>query len=208
MKFLKTLSLVLCLLFLGALATGFVLFTLNVVRLSTPSTEKADAIVVLTGVQSRLQEGAQLLQKGLGKRLLISGVNPQIGQSEIRELSGLDAKSFSCCVDLGYTAQNTSGNASETQTWVGANQYHTLIIVTSNYHMPRSLAELKLLMPDIRLIPHPVRSGQTNLFNLWFNPFKLRNLLTEYIKFLPSALRLGYRSFTSPKKEYLSPILE
>lgn len=201
-------SLVLCLLFLGALATGFVLFTLNVVRLSTPSTEKADAIVVLTGVQSRLQEGAQLLQKGLGKRLLISGVNPQIGQSEIRELSGLDAKSFSCCVDLGYTAQNTSGNASETQTWVGANQYHSLIIVTSNYHMPRSLAELKLLMPDIRLIPHPVRSGQTNLFNLWFNPFKLRNLLTEYIKFLPSALRLGYRSFTSPKKEYLSPILE
>lgn len=208
MKIFKTLGFVLFLLFVGALATGFVLFTLNVVRLSKPASEKADAIVVLTGVQSRLQEGAQLLQRGLGKRLLISGVNTQIGQSEIRELSGLDAKTFSCCVDLGYTAQNTTGNASETQTWVEANKFHTLIIVTSNYHMPRSLAELKLVMPDIRLIPHPVRSGPTNILSLWFNPFKLRNLLTEYIKFLPSAVRLGYRSLTSPNDLNLSPITE
>lgn len=197
MMIIKKIGIALCFLFVGGFILGFVFFTFNVISLSTTTTEKADAIVVLTGVQARLQEGAQLLQKGLGKRLLISGVNTQAGQSEIRSLAGLDAKTFSCCVDLGYTALNTTGNASETQTWVEANKFRSLIIVTSNYHMPRSIAELKLVLPDVRLIPHPVRSGPTNLKGLWFSPIKLRNLLTEYIKFLPTALRLSLQSEAS-----------
>lgn len=194
MKIIKKISLVLFILFGSAFIIGFVFFTLNVISLSTSATEKADAIVVLTGVQARLQEGAQLLQRGLGKRLLISGVNAQAGQSDIRSLAGIDAKTFSCCVDLGYTALNTTGNASETQSWVEENKFRSLIIVTSNYHMPRSIAELKLALPDVRLIPHPVRSGPADLVGLWKNPIKLRNLLAEYVKFLPTALRLSLRS--------------
>lgn len=190
---LKKICLVLFVLFCAAFVLGFVFFTLNVINLSSSATEKADAIVVLTGVQSRLQEGAQLLQRGMGKRLLISGVNTQIGQSEVRSLAGLDAKTFNCCVDLGYTALNTAGNALETQTWVEANKFRSLIIVTSNYHMPRSIAELKLTLPTIRLIPHTVRTGRSDLLEWLFSPIKIRNLVTEYIKYIPSAFRLSYR---------------
>lgn len=204
MKIFKQISIAVILLLVSGFVLGFFSFTLNVINLSTSATEKADAIVVLTGVQARLQEGAQLLQRGLGKRLLISGVNTQTGQSEIRSLAGLDAKTFNCCVDLGYTALNTTGNASETQTWVRANNFHSLIIVTSNYHMPRSIAELRLVLPEVRLIPHPVRSSRTDLTEWWLSPVKLRNLTAEYVKFLPSAIRIGFRSVISKNDSNLS----
>ncbi|MFM7085108.1 MAG: YdcF family protein [Hyphomicrobium sp.] len=203
-KSLKKISTILFLLVVSGFILGFIFFSLNVINLSTSVVEKADAIVVLTGVQARLQEGAQLLQKGFGKRLLISGVNTQTRQADIRSLAGLDSKTFNCCVDLGYTALNTTGNASETQTWVKANNFHSLIIVTSNYHMPRSIAELRLALPDIRLIPHPVRSSHTDLSEWWLSPIKLRNLVAEYVKFLPSAMRLSFRYLRSNNNKLTS----
>jgi uncharacterized SAM-binding protein YcdF (DUF218 family) len=183
---------------LWAAALGFVLFAANVMRTPVHASEKADGIVVLTGGQSRIKEGARLLKDGYGARLLISGVNTRTGQGDLIRISGLDAKTFNCCVDLGYTALNTIGNASETQTWAKANGYRSLIVVTSNYHMPRTLVELSRTLPDILFIPHTVTPDTFDTEAWWLSPVTMRNLVAEYIKFLPSAARFALHRAVTP----------
>jgi uncharacterized SAM-binding protein YcdF (DUF218 family) len=183
---------------LWGLALGFIVFASNVMRTPVAVSEAADGIVVLTGGQSRIKEGARLLEQGLGQRLLISGVNTQTSQSDLMRLSGLEKQKFNCCVDLGYTALNTIGNASETRTWVDAHDYDTLIVVTSNYHMPRSLVELSRYLPDTRLVPHPVTPTVFETEAWWLSPVTLRNLVAEYIKFLPSAARFALHRAMTP----------
>src|SRR5207248_507539 len=82
----------------------------------------------------------ELLAAGRGKRLLISGVNPGTTTSDIAHQVSEYSRFLSCCVDLDYSALNTLGNAVETRRWVLDRGFHSLIIVTSAYHMPRALA--------------------------------------------------------------------
>jgi uncharacterized SAM-binding protein YcdF (DUF218 family) len=197
LRLLKTLAvLAAAVLWTGAL--GFVLFAANVMRPPVSANEKADGIVVLTGGQSRIKEGARLLKDGYGSRLLISGVNARTGQADLMRVSGLDSMTFNCCVDLGYTALNTIGNASETQTWARANRYRSLVVVTSNYHMPRTLVELSQTLPEVRLIPHTVTPVAFETEAWWLSPLTMRNLVAEYIKFLPSAARYALNRVIPP----------
>lgn len=177
---------------------GFVLFAANVMRAPVAASERADGIVVLTGGQSRIKEAARLLTEGYGARLLISGVNTRTGEAELIRLTGLDARTFGCCVDLGYTALNTIGNASETQTWANAHQYRSLVVVTSNYHMPRTLVELSRTLPNVRLIPHVVTPATFDTDAWWLSPVTMRNLVAEYVKFLPSAARFALHRVVTP----------
>lgn len=175
----------------AALAFGFVLFAVSVTRDDASGWDKADGIVVLTGGDLRLETGAKLLSEGRAKRLLISGVNRKVTREEMRRLLGLDAKTFNCCVDLGYEALDTVGNADETRTWAKNNGYKRLIVVTSRYHMPRGLAELALVMPNVTLIPYPVTPRRYPETAWWLHPTTTRVLLSEYLKFLPAVARLA-----------------
>jgi len=175
---------------LALLAFGFVLFANAVMRDPEVQNVSADGIVVLTGGQTRITEAARLLEDGRGQRLLISGVNQKIGRSSLLKISGLDEKIFSCCVDLGYAALNTVGNADETRRWADALGYDRLIVVTASYHMPRSIAELARAMPDIELLPHPVAPDGLKRKVWWLDATTTRLLASEYVKFLPAALRL------------------
>ncbi len=177
---------------------GFVLFAASVMRTPVVADEKADAIVVLTGGEQRIKESARLLKDGYGARLLISGVNTRTGQSDLIRVSGIDAKTFNCCVDLGYTALNPIGNASETQTWATAHRYRSLIVVTTNYHMPRTLVELSRTLPNVRLIPHIVTPTAFDTEAWWLSPVTMRNLIAEYVKFLPSAARFALHRVVTP----------
>lgn len=173
------------------LVFGFVLFAATVTRFRDGVPAAADGIVVLTGGELRVAEGARLLGLGKGRRLLISGVNPRTGRHDLHRLTGLPDAQFDCCVDLGYIARDTVGNASETKAWAESHHYATLIVVTSSYHMPRGLAELQIEMPGIRLIPHPVTPRSMRQGAWWLNAFSTRVLLAEYVKYLPAALRLA-----------------
>ena len=175
---------------LALVALGFVLFANAVTREPEVQDVHADAIVVLTGGSSRVSDAIELLAAGYGKRLLISGVNQKIGRSSLLKISGLDEKTFNCCVDLGYAALNTVGNADETRRWAEALGYNRLIVVTASYHMPRSLAELARAMPGIELVPHPVAPDALRRKAWWLDSTAARLLASEYIKFLPAAARL------------------
>ena len=174
----------------AALAFGFILFANAVTREPEVQSVEADGIVVLTGGQTRISEAARLLEEKRGQRLLISGVNQKIGRPSLLKISGLNEQMFNCCVDLGYEALNTVGNADEARRWAEALGYNRLIVVTASYHMPRSLAELAREMPNIELVPHPVAPDVLRRKAWWLDATATRLLASEYIKYLPAAVRL------------------
>jgi uncharacterized SAM-binding protein YcdF (DUF218 family) len=175
---------------LSLLALGFVLFASIVTRLPALNNPHADGIVVLTGEGRRIAEGARLLSEGRAERMLISGVFRRTGKKALIEISGLSEDKFDCCVDVGYTALDTAGNANETRAWAVSRGYGSLIVVTASYHMPRSLAELSLALPTTRLIPHPVVPNNFPPTRWWLSASATRTLVSEYFKFLPTAAHL------------------
>ncbi|MDX8533776.1 YdcF family protein [Mesorhizobium sp. VK25A] len=171
-------------------AGGFGWFADKVSHMTTPTNPaKADAIIVLTGGQSRLDAAMDLLASGKGERLLISGVHPSATRRQLQVAMGGDKQLFSCCVDIDRAALDTIGNAEESAKWVENHAYGSIIIVTNNYHMPRSLLEMGRLLHGARLEPYPVVN--TNLGNgSWLTkPEALRVLLTEYSKYVLSLAR-------------------
>ena len=171
-------------------AAGFALFATHVSSLATPSDpEKADAIIVLTGGQSRIDAAVDLLRTGKGERLLISGVNPVADRDDLRAATGADAGLFECCVDIDHAAVDTIGNAEESAKWVNSHAYGRVILVTNNYHMPRSLLEMKRLIGATELQPYPVVNTPLDRGGWMTKPEALRVIFTEYTKFLASVAR-------------------
>ncbi|TKT75498.1 YdcF family protein [Aquamicrobium sp. LC103] len=178
--------------FLAAFAFvgGFAAFSFHVAGLSTPTDPKpADAIIVLTGGHSRLDAAVDLLKSGKGRRLLISGVNPIARVADLQLATGGDARLFSCCVDIDHVALDTIGNAEESAKWVSSHSYGSVILVTNNYHMPRSLLEMQRLLAGAELQPYPVVNTSLTGTEWLSRPKALRVLLTEYTKYLAAVAR-------------------
>ncbi|HEY4123138.1 MAG TPA: YdcF family protein [Rhizomicrobium sp.] len=171
---------------LGAIAyvAGLFLFVDDVAK-PPPEPHRADAIVALTGGELRVDRAAALLEQGLGKRLLISGVDPSATKADLKRLAH-GKRRFDCCADLGFVAADTRGNAQETADWAGAHNYKSLIVVTANYHMPRTLTEFTAAMPGMKLQPYPVKPEDIDFVHWWRNPHTLRLLNGEYAKYLAS----------------------
>jgi uncharacterized SAM-binding protein YcdF (DUF218 family) len=149
---------------------------------------KADGIVVLTGGSSRISDAVELLASKRGQRLLISGVNPATRQQEIARLMPEYKKIFDCCVDLDRSALNTVGNAVETRRWAKDQGFNSLIVVTSNYHIPRAMAELSHQLPEASLIAFPVVTHR--LSDMWSNEATARLLFFEYLKYMVAQVRM------------------
>lgn len=174
-----------------ALMFGFVLFATSAGRKAPADIPIADGIVVLTGADNRIPEGMRLLAGNKGRRLLISGVNPRASRDEVRRHARAQNGLFDCCVDIGYAAQDTIGNADEAMEWARRNKFRRLIVVTSSYHMPRSLTEFSRVLPDAELIASPVVPRSLTEGAWWLSASATRMLLSEYLKLLPSAARLA-----------------
>lgn len=177
---------------IAAVTLGFLVFTGIVMRDPTGrAMPLADAIVVLTGAEFRIAEGARLLEQQRGKRLLISGVHPSVTRADLKRITGLPPALLECCVDVDTKALDTIGNASETRGWVEQHGFSSLVLVTSNYHMPRSLAEFARVMPAVTIVPHAVVPKNFADEAWWLHPGTARILLSEYLKLLPAAVRLA-----------------
>ena len=154
----------------------------------------ADGIVVLTGGDSRVSDGLALLAAGRAKRLLISGVYTSTTTNDIARQVVDYYRMLNCCVDLDYSAVNTVGNAVGTRQWMLKNGFHSLIVVTSAYHMPRALAELSHQLPEVALIPYPVVSDRLRVEPWWSNGATTKVVLSEYVKYLAAKLRMRFES--------------
>jgi uncharacterized SAM-binding protein YcdF (DUF218 family) len=112
---------------------------------------RTDAIVVLTGGRNRIPTARELHQRtAYSIPLLISGA-PVYFNNHNRHHE-----------HIGYSAQDTIGNAIETAHWIKhlkdeGRPVHSITLVTARTHMPRALAEMKRhLPPNIKIHPHVV----------------------------------------------------
>ena len=175
---------------LALLAWSFAGFVSRIDQSEAPPGRHAEGAVALTGGADRIADAIDLLATGRVDRLLITGVNPMTSRAEMVRQQPAARAFFDCCIELGYEAANTVGNATETQRWVRAHQIRTLVVVTSNYHMPRALAEIGSAVPDIDLIAYPVVSDRNRSRPWWIDPQSARLVVSEYVKYLATLTRL------------------
>ena len=164
----------------------------------------ADGIVALTGAASvRIEAAVQLLEDGKAQRLLVSGVNPDVTRPELQAVAHDFGRAFNCCVDLGFHAANTQGNARETANWAAYHNYKSLIVVTSDYHIPRAMLELHAAMPGVKLYPYPVAGASLDAHHWWRSGEGERRMTLEYCKYLAILAREGLLHFGGAKRETL-----
>ena len=167
------------------------------VQNSTPDRAPATAqgIVALTGANSneRLATAMGLLEDGYGRRVLVSGVNPMTSRADVRRVSRAVRRLYDCCVDLGFTAADTVGNARETADWATAMRYRQLIIVTADYHMPRAMLELNAMLrgTGVTTQAYAVPTPSLRARHWWRNPAAARLMVVEYCKYLAILAREG-----------------
>ena len=174
-------------LFIPLWLIGFGIFVLYVFSFQFGEQKSAEAIVAWTGGEYRIQTAINLLEQHKASKLLISGVNKTVNpdsflgniSEEIREK-----------IDLGYQATTTKGNALETQNWVLKNKFDSVILVTSFYHMPRSLVEFKRVLPNMIVIPYPIWPKDLTESTAWLHTRTAFHLINEYHKFL--VIKLHY----------------
>lgn len=191
-------SLALILIVMMIWAVGLLAFSARIAR-STPAPEPAPAegIVALTGHSTaRIAAGMKLLEDGRGQRMLVSGVNREASREDIRGVAKAPGRIYDCCVDLGFQAVNTVGNARETAQWAREHNFHKLIVVTADYHMPRSILELHGAMPDAQLTPYPVATDELDAKHWWKTMAGAKRMIIEYSKYMvilarEAVLKLG-----------------
>ena len=178
-------ALALLVLWLGGLAA----FCLALWSLPGDPPTPTDAIVVLTGGRQRVETGLALLAEGRGKKLFISGVNQRVDRDMLLRALGPAAEREACCIVVGHQADNTFGNAAETAIWMRQEGYASLRLVTSWYHVPRSLLEFRRAMPRLTIVAHPV-SAQRAEFDHWWGWHGAAVLVVgEYNKYLATWLQ-------------------
>ena len=121
--------------------------------------ERTDAIVVLTGGSGRLERGFDLVERGVSRRMMISGVNRTVRPNELAEAYDVEPRLLDCCVVLERESFDTRSNADEVARWVVRRRIRSIRLVTNEVHMPRARYELrKRVGKDLRIVQDAVPS--------------------------------------------------
>jgi uncharacterized SAM-binding protein YcdF (DUF218 family) len=130
--------------------------------------QRTDAIVVFTGGPHRIDRAFDLLVGGQARRMMISGVAPDVTPAELAAEYRRPLALIDCCVALGREAVDTRGNGEEVARWMERRGYASVRLVTTDWHMRRARFELTRALPgSISVIADAVPSRPTlwTLFN-------------------------------------------
>ena len=175
---------------------GFSYYNYYIVNLKPAVVSKIDATVVLTGGSKRIAKGLNLITKDDSKHLFISGVDAGVTVDDlVRGSKGSSLEKDK--VELGYEAQNTRENAEESISWIKQNDYKSIRLITSNYHVPRSLLEFHELMPDLQIFIYPVEPDFFANHSRVTSFRKFVVLFREYNKLLVAIGRISYLKLRS-----------
>lgn len=166
---------------------GLMVFDYKINHLPVDTQTKTDAIVVLTGGRHRLAEAMSLLNQGVSERLFISGVQKDISIGELEKRNDIKLNSAGK-ITLDKIASNTFENARETNFWIEKENIKSIRLVTSNYHMFRSLVEFRRRNKDVKIVLHPVFSEKVAT-SWWKSLYSFYFLAQEYNKFLAASVR-------------------
>ena len=148
---------------------------------SSRNLRKSDVIIVLTGSTGRISRGIELFNRGKADRLFISGMSRDADISS--DLAEIPKQKRQCCVSLGYAAPDTRGNAQESAQFIKTHQLNSVILVTADFHMPRSLLEFQQSMPNSVIIPEPVINSTYVNGQWWRHRKSLFLILREFHKY-------------------------
>ena len=176
------------LLIIGGWAAGLIGFAAMVPSRGAASTEKTDAIVVLTGGSGRLRAGLDLLLAGQAEQMFISGVYRGVDVTQLLAILKQRPDEVENRISIG-NAVDTIENALETRLWMQGQGFTSLRLVTAAYHMPRSLLEFTSAMPNVRIEPHPVFPEHVKQEYWWAWPGTMALMISEYNKYAVAWLR-------------------
>ena len=169
--------------------TGLLCFAALVNKKPVDENTKTEAIVALTGGTERLATAVELLKQGKAQKLLISGVDRKVDWLNLAQTIDELPPELNDKIVLGHVARNTTENALESLAWMKRNGFTSLRLVTASYHMPRSYSEFKTVMPDIKILPHPVFPQTFKHADWWKWRGSTALIVSEYTKFLFVSLR-------------------
>jgi len=175
-------------LFLILVLSHFIFFLSLVKNFKSDYTtiKSIDSIVVLTGDKFRISKGMEILSSGIGEKLLLSGVNKNIKLINIKDEFPKYKKFFDCCVEIENISSNTFENSRETFLWLEKNKYNSVLIVSSDYHMPRTKLEFEKFLNTKNTYYHPVNSNN-DLNTIG----KIKKLFLEYVKYMRTYISLA-----------------
>lgn len=173
-----------------AWGAGFYFFVKQLPRPpQKPPVQNENVIVLTGGGGARIKAAMQVFAEGERNRMLISGVNPAVSRDSIASLWPGSPDKFDCCIDLGREARSTFGNALEARDWINLHEYESILLVTSEFHMPRAILELKMQSPNTIITAYPVRSAGFSENGFPKSAESWRQVAGEYSKYLIARLR-------------------
>ena len=175
-------------LFLILILSHFIFFLSQVRNFNSNYTSitNIDSLVVLTGDKFRIAKGMEILSSGIGGKLLLSGVNKNIKLSSIKKEFPKYNNLFNCCVEIDNVSLNTFENSRETFLWLKKNKYESVLIVSSDYHMPRVKIEFERFIDMKNIYYHPVKMD-----NDISAIRKIKKLFLEYVKYMRTYISLA-----------------
>lgn len=155
-------------------ALGFVWFAMALPdALDGPELTRTHAIVVPTGSGGRIPRGLEMLRLGAADKMLVTGVDTDVRPSEFLAEYDVEAELLECCITLGFSALDTRGNARETADWMEEQGFHSLRLVTADWHMRRTAVELADRLPDGIVVVQDAVQTQPSLTILFTEYHKL-----------------------------------
>ena len=154
-------------------------------------------IVILTGGTNRIKDGLNIIEN-FGKsnknnyKILVSGTGMGFTKNSLKKKLGpnFNPQLIQCCIDLDSVSKNTFTNARETFKWANKYNIKEFILITSNYHMPRSILEFKNVMPNLKIFTYAITPEKHDIKN-WLSSYQTFGLvLTEYCKYIVASLRI------------------
>lgn len=151
-----------------------------------------ESAVVFTGVPNRVLWGLRLLEDGKIRRLLVSGISEDEFTRDVRLSRALATAREEGRLVLGTRAQSTLENAAETACWLRREGLAgPILLITSEFHLPRATEALAQAAPGIAIEPLGV-ADPTDPSHVGREETEARKLaVTRALGLLPS--RLGMR---------------
>ncbi len=164
---------------------NFFLFKIQSYKNIDLNKKEIEGIIVLTGDKFRILEGLKILNNEIGYKLLISGVNKEISIEEIKQEFPKYKQLFNCCVELDSISTNTFENIREIFFWKKNNNIKNILLITSDYHLPRVKLEVNRLLLDNETYFYGVKYDNQKI------NIRAKKLIVEYVKYLRTKISLS-----------------
>ena len=178
----RKLVLYICLLIILLLIYGFVVFLKKIHYNQASFNYQTDGIAVLTGGKGRINLGLELFNKNRNLKLIISGVDKKVSDKSIIP-NNLKNKSS---ITIDKISESTYENAQIINEWTSKYKLQNVTIITSYYHMPRSMMLIQSFTPTINFYAYPVEKKISNKISFKENILYYFFITEEYVKYLVS----------------------